>query len=225
MGIRGLLIDAYEVEGKMYLCHINCDPMMGRLPLGAVLGQMAKFLKAHPGEVLLIVNDDQSPAPPFVKAVEKSPLKKYLYRGATGPWPTLRKMIAKNQRVVVLGERIAEGEAAWYHPAYEGILQETPYSWPEEAVLTDPARQPESCSPNRGGTTGSLFLMNHWSPPLGATEEGSSRVNVKETILSRVEACRQLRGRIPTVIAVDMVRSGDVVGAVKALNALPLATG
>jgi hypothetical protein len=210
------------VGGKVYLCHVVCNADAGQVPFGPTLAQIAAFLKKRPGEVLAIVNEDHTPAAEFVAAVEKSPLKRYLYRGATGPWPTLKTMVRKNQRVVVLGEGSVAGAAAWYHPAYEGILQETPYSWEEEAVLTDPARQPESCSPNRGGLVGSLFLMNHWSPPFPASEDASARVNVKEAILSRVVACRQLRGRIPTIIAVDMVSSGDVVGAVKALNAQPL---
>ena len=45
-------------------------------------------------------------------------------------------------------------------------------------LLTDPAKWPASCQPNRGGTTGGLFLLNHWSPPVApspATSASSTR--------------------------------------------------
>jgi hypothetical protein len=124
------------------------------------------------------------------------------------------------KQVVITAESNAAG-APWYHPAYAGIVQETPYAWPQESALTDPLQQPSSCVPNRGGTTGSLFLMNHWSPPFGANPEAGARVNAKDAIISRARTCASQRGKVPTLIAVDMVGSGDVIGAVRELNASP----
>ncbi|MFL5843904.1 MAG: hypothetical protein ACJ762_04355 [Solirubrobacteraceae bacterium] len=220
MGIRGFLIDTYLIGTKVYLCHIACSPSNGQIPLTPVLAQIAAFLETHPGDVVMFVNEDHTSAADFVKAVEKSPLKHYLYRGATGPWPTLRQMAAKHQQVVMTAESDVTGAAPWYHPAYTGIVQETPYSWPDETVLTDPARQLESCVGNRGVAPGTLFLMNHWSPPFGANPEAGARVNAKDVIVSRATQCAAIRGKLPTLIAVDEVLSGDVVGAVRQLNGL-----
>jgi hypothetical protein len=235
LGIRGFLIDTYMAHkqpdgsvvqddtptaaSRMYLCHIGCGPA-GATLFSKTLKQYADFLQHHPNEVLMFVNEDHTAPALFIKAVNASPLKRYLYRGATGPWPTLRTMIKKHQQVVITAENNSAG-APWYHNAYSGIVQETPYSWPQESSLTDPLQQPASCVPNRGGTTGSLFLMNHWSPPYGANPEAGARVNAKEAILSRARMCASLRGKVPTLIAVDMVGSGDVIGAVRELNANP----
>lgn len=216
LGIRGLLVDTYLVGPKVFLCHLTCDN--GRTPLASVLGQMAAFLKSHPGEVVMVVNEDHTPAADFVKAVNASPLKRYLYRGATGPWPTLRQMVRSNQRVVMTAERDVTGATPWYHSAYTGILQETPYTWDQETLLTDPAQQPASCVANRGGTTGSLFLMNHWAPSFPADAAIAARVNARDVLVSRARTCAQVRGKLPTLIAVDMVGSGDVVGAAAELN-------
>lgn len=232
-GIRALLIDTYagrrnaagkvvaittppRKTDKLYLCHVACEN--GATSLTKTLGDMAAFLRRNPGAVLLVVNQDEVAPSAFIRTVKDSAIAPYLYRGATtGPWPTLRTMIAKRQRVVMLAERRAAG-APWLHRAYAGTMQETPYSWPDETVLTDPARAAESCVPNRGGTTGPLFLLNHWSPPFGANEAAVTRVNARPVIVARARACALARGKMPTVIAVDMSRSGDVVGAVRELN-------
>ena len=75
----------------------------------------------------------------------------------------------------MLADREATGDPDWYRPTYEGILQETPYTFREPEELTDPANWPASCEPNRGGRRGSLFLMNHWSPPTAPSEPDLER--------------------------------------------------
>jgi hypothetical protein len=232
-GIRAFLVDSYAARrnkagklvalkttprktDRLYLCHTACEN--GAVALSKTLGDMATFLRRNPGAVLLVVNQDEVAPSAFIREVKKSAIAKYLYRGSTsGPWPTLGAMVKSDQRIVMLAENKAAG-APWYHRAYAGTMQETPYSWPDETVLTDPARGAESCIPNRGGTTGPLFLMNHWSPPFGANPAAGARVNAHATIVARARACQQVRGKLPTVIAVDMSRSGDVVGAVRELN-------
>jgi hypothetical protein len=237
LGIRGFLIDTYEAHrqpdgsvvnddtptpaSSIFLCHVSCAG--GATPFSDTLKAMASFLEHHPREVLLIDNEDHAPAAAIVAAVTASPLAHYLYRGSTTHWPTLATMIKRHQQVVFLAEQDGSG-APWYHPAYTGIVQETPYDWPDETLLTDPAKQPQSCVPNRGATTGSLFLLNHWSPPFPASPDASARVNATSVIVSRVRTCAAIRGKVPTIVAVDMVRSGNVVAAVRQINAHPPST-
>lgn len=144
-------------------------------------------------------------------------------------------MITGNQRVVMFSEGNT-GAVPWYHDAYDGSLQETPYNHrPGDAStqdginrLTVPAELNESCEPNRGGTTGSLFLMNHWvNGPLDNSNnfvpdpEVAKIVNTKDAIVARARACQQRRGILPTLIAVDLFGEGDLIGAVRELNGIP----
>jgi hypothetical protein len=232
-GIRGFLIDTYyghrQADGSvvndpvktpqsdLYVCHVAC--VLGATPLVEVLRAMGDHLRADPGSVLVIINEDSIAPKDFRRAVQASGLKRFVYKGAPGPtWPTLREMIRKHQRVVMLAERDA-GSVRWYHEAYaEGILQETPYTWPAPANLTDPAQWEASCRPNRGGTTGSLFLMNHWSPPLAPTPATSALVNAADVIEGRARTCARVRGRLPTIVAVDMFPAGGLLEAVRRLN-------
>ena len=48
-------------------------------------------------------------------------------------------------------------------PSQPAVVQETPFLFGRVAALEAPA----SCEPNRGGTAGSLLLVNHWvdTPP------------------------------------------------------------
>ena len=130
-------------------------------------------------------------------------------------------MIAKRHQVVMLADRNSSGDPKWYRPTYKGIMQETPYTFNPPSKLTDPANWPESCQPNRGGTDGSLFLMNHWSPSTAPPEpdlEQSAQVNALDVILGRAAKCAEIRGRIPTLIAVDQFQVGGVIEAVRQLN-------
>ena len=132
-------------------------------------------------------------------------------------------MIRKREQVVMLADREATGDPDWYRPTYEGILQETPYTFREPEELTDPANWPASCEPNRGGRRGSLFLMNHWSPPTAPAEpdlEASAEVNARDVLVGRALECAEIRGRLPSVIAVDQFTAGGLLGAVRELNRL-----
>jgi len=135
-----------------------------------------------------------------------------VYLGPVGPpWPTLRQMVAKDQRVLVLAEADSSG-VPWYHQAFE-VLQETPYHFnaPEEF----------SCAPNRGGIDGSLFQINHWIDTTPAPRPSNAEiVNAREFILDRVRKCQAERGRLPNILAVDFGMTGDVFGAAAELNGL-----
>ena len=65
-------------------------------------------------------------------------------------------MIERNERVLVLIEN-EPGDEPWMHKQSE-VAQETPYHFGTAAELD----ADDSCRPNRGGTTGSLLLVNHW---------------------------------------------------------------
>lgn len=131
-------------------------------------------------------------------------------------------MISSKQKIVILADNDA-GNYDWYHRTYQGILQETPYTFPTPDKLTDPANWKASCGPNRGDVTGSMFLMNHWSPPTAPPVpdlEKSGEVNARNVIVGRARKCADVRGRMPSIIAADQVTAGDLIGAVRDLNSI-----
>lgn len=239
-GIRALLIDTHygrlqpdgtvrtDDDGKVktgkrgtYLCHVACE--IGASRLAPVLRQIRKFIRANPDNVLLIESEDYIRAKDFNRALRRSGLMRHVYRGGTSPWPTLSQMIRKQRQVVMLSDNFG-GRYPWFHEAYDNLLQETPYAFNRPSKITKPRNWRESCQPNRGGTTGSLFLMNHWSPSTPPPEpdyEKSSRVNARQVIVGRALACRDARGRYPSIIAVDQStagKDGGVIGATRKLN-------
>ena len=76
-----------------------------------------------------------------------------------------------------------------------------------------------SCAPNRGGTTGSLLLINHWVDTTPAPRKANAReVNAAGFLDRRLAECRRRRGLLPNLVAVDFYREGDVLAAVDRLN-------
>jgi hypothetical protein len=104
------------------------------------------------------------------------------------------------------------GEVPWYHPAFE-VMQETPYSFRDTTEFSE--------QPNRGGTGGSLLLMNHWieTTPL-PKPSNAAIVNAYPFLLRRALRCEQERRHIPNLVAVDFYGTGDLMRVVRKLNGL-----
>ena len=81
-------------------------------------------------------------------------------------------------------------EVPWYHPAYESLVQETPYSFGRAAELTDPALLEASCAPNRGSPDAAVFLVNHWIDTSPAPRPTNAvKVNKRSALLDRIHQC------------------------------------
>jgi hypothetical protein len=215
--IRDRLGFAGEGKRGMYLCHSFCE--LGFTPLGPVLDDIRDFLVANPHEVVVIVNQDDVTPADFVNAVEDAGLADFAYRGpAEPPFPTLRKMIEENQRLVLLAEQRA-GEAPWYRLAYRDLVQETPFKFGKAARLTRSSDLRRTCEPNRGPASAPLFLINHWVSTDPAPRPSDARkVNAYEPLLRRARQCGRQRDRLPNLVAVNFYREGDVFRVVDELN-------
>jgi hypothetical protein len=145
------------------------------------------------------------------KAFKDSELEDMIYQGAAPPWPTLRDLVVTGQRVIVFLQSGKPG-FPWMRPMI-GNWQETPYTFhkPEEF----------SCAPNRGGTTGSLFLINHWieSTPT-PLPSNAAIVNAYDFLLKRVQTCARERKHMPNIIAVDFYGTGDLMRVVDEMNGI-----
>ena len=210
MRIRDRLTGKPEGPRGLYLCHGFCE--LGATPLAAALQRIHEFMVQGPDEVLVLVIEDYVSPQDLASVFAESGLEDLVYRGsAQPPWPTLRDMIDTRQRVLVLTESGRPG-VAWIHPAFE-VMQETPYHFERPSEL--------SCAPNRGGTAGSLFLMNNWIDTTPAPRPSNAAiVNAYDALVARAKECQAERGRRPTVIAVDFYRTGELLRAVRTLNGL-----
>jgi hypothetical protein len=201
-------------EGKpqLFLCHTFCE--VGATRALDALRDVHRFLVRNPEEVVVLSIQDETSAADTAAVIRASGLVDEVYLGDAGrPWPTLRELIDRDERVIVLAENRAGG-APWIHhqPA---VVQETPYLFRSVEALEAPA----SCEPNRGGTAGSLLLANHWvdtSPAPRVTI--ARRVNAHNFLASRLARCRERRGMLPNLVAVDFYRQGDAARVVDELN-------
>jgi hypothetical protein len=211
MRIRDRLVGADEGKRDVYMCHGFCE--LGSTPLTPVLQEFREFLVMNPNEVLMIVIQDEGVTPQDIEACfQESGLIDFVYRGPLGPpWPTLRELIASDQRVLVFAENNSAG-VPWYHQAFETI-QETPYTF----------HKPEdfSCRPNRGPKTAPLFQINHWIETTPAPKPSNAEiVNAYDFLLARAQRCQRERGMLPNIVAVDFYRTGDLFKVVETLNGI-----
>jgi len=208
MRIRDRLTGPPTGPRAAYLCHGFCE--LGAYPLVSMLAGVRDFLVEHPGEVLIFVIEDYVTPDDVAAAFREAGLERFVYRGpVTQPFPTLREMIDSDQRLVVFGENDTTG-VPWYRPAFDTI-QETPYTFhsPDEF----------SCRPNRGGTSGPLFQINHWIETTPTPKPSNAAiVNARDFLLARARHCQQERGKLPNILAVDFAETGDVVGVAAELN-------
>ena len=214
MRIRDRLAGKEEGPRAVYLCHGFCE--LGATPFITALVAIHEFLVENPDEVLVLTLEDYVTPQDIAAAFAASGLDGLLYRGAVEPpWPTLREMIESRQRMLVLTES-GRGGVDWLHPAYEGLLQETPYSFKQPSEL--------SCAANRGGEKGSLFLMNNWIDTTPTPKPSNAAiVNAFDALLARVRQCEKERGRLPNLLAVDFYRTGALLEVARALNTEPRA--
>jgi hypothetical protein len=196
----------------VFLCHAFCE--VGATRAVSALTSVHRFLVRHPEEVVVVSIEDDTSAPDTAAAIRSSGLIDEVYRGdARPPWPTLRELIDRDERVIVLTENHA-GSEPWIH-LQPAVMQETPFHFTTAAELAAPA----SCRPNRGGTAGSLLLVNHWVDTSPAPRPTNARVvNSRAFLTRRLETCRSLRRMMPNVVAVDFYRQGDARAVVDELN-------
>jgi hypothetical protein len=197
---------------QLFLCHTLCE--VGATRALDALQAVHRFMVRHPEEVVVLSIQDETSAADTAKVIRDSGLADEVYLGdAERPWPTLRELIDRDERVIVLAENHAGG-APWIH-RQPAVMQETPFLFRSVAAL----EAPTSCEPNRGGTAGSLLLINHWvdTPPLPLVSI-ARRVNAHDFLAGRVARCRRRRAMLPNVVAVDFYREGAAAQVVDELN-------
>ena len=206
--IRNQLVGGEEGPSGIYFCHGFCE--LGAYPVAPTMKEIHDFLVANPGEVVMLVVEDYIEPADLASLFTEAGLDRFGHTGrANGPWPMLRQLVDLDQRLIVFTES-GRGGAPWLLPAFDAF-QETPYSFKTAEDF--------SCKPNRGGTAGSLFQINHWLETTPAPRPTNAEiVNAYDFLLQRARACQKERRHVPNVIAVDFYNIGDVVGVARTLN-------
>ncbi|MGC6514237.1 MAG: hypothetical protein ACON4N_07080 [Myxococcota bacterium] len=205
-GIRALMLDTYEQNGELLLCHGMC--VLGSKPLSAGLQEIAGFLDSHPDEVIQIIFQDAIAREATRDALTEVGLASRLHVWTPGSRVTLRELIASRENLIV-GLESGQSDEEGLHAAWS-LWTDTPYSY------SDPDQF--SCERLRGEDDNDLFLMNHWlGTPLPSPQNGAV-ANAGSLLLDRAEDCIDLRGRPINTLAVDFYDQGDLLDVVNHLN-------
>jgi hypothetical protein len=192
----------------VYLCHVFCE--LGAVRMLDEMEVVRAFLDEHPREVLVMVIEDYVPPDEILRVLRDAGLESELLAvDPAAPLPTLQQMIDAGKRLQV---SLENGAAPPTLPnAFSDLVEETPFTFLRPRALERPA----SCEANRGGESAPIFQFNHWVTP--AEPVTARRVNTS-ILRERLAECTRLRGRGPTLVAVDFAEQGDVLGVVERLN-------
>ena len=79
----------------------------------------------------------------------------------------------------------------------------------------------QSCRSNRGPASAPFFQINNWIETTPAPRPSNAEiVNGYAALLARARECRQERGHLPNILAVDFYDVGDLFRVVRTLNGL-----
>ena len=226
-GVRGMMLDLHYADpeskegsqdrlddvstvDQIWLCHGTC--ILGRSRLLDGLCTITKFLDENPGEIVSIIFETRVKDVDAAEVIAASGLEEYAFVHSPGaPWPTLRSLVDTGKRAVLFVET-GGGSPAYLHPAFDGNIVDTPYSFTKASDF--------SCRVNRGKAGDPLFLVNHWLgnplPAIGFARE----VNPAAVLGKRIEDCTREAGRAPTFVGVDFYEVGDLMPVVRKANGL-----
>ena len=207
-GVRGLMLDVHDDQGKPTLCHTSC--LLGKTPLVEGLGILRGFLDAHRGEVVTIIFESYVDGAAIETAFAEADLVRYVHTQPVGePWPTLGAMIEADRRLVVLTDR--PGGPAWNMDCFA-------HAW--ETHFTARTAGDFSCAPNRGDPGHPLFIFNHFLTNVLPVPGQAATTNGDPLLGDRAAECQRASGRLPNFVTVDFYSVGVVREVVAHLNGL-----
>ncbi|XP_042462117.1 PI-PLC X domain-containing protein At5g67130-like isoform X2 [Zingiber officinale] len=222
-GVRALMLDTYDFEGDIWLCHSNggeCNAFTAFEPAIDTMKEIETFLSLNPSEIVTLILEDYVKTPNgLTKLFNDSGLLKYWFPVSNMPtngqdWPFVSDMVAKNQRLIVFTSRKSkqdtEGIAYQWNYMVEnqygdgGIKAGTCFNRAESAPLND--------------TNKSLVLVNYFpSTPIRqiACEHNS------EPLFDMLITCHGVASnRWANFVAVDFYKRSDGGGVFEATDML-----
>ncbi|MCH2126549.1 MAG: hypothetical protein MK165_17290 [Pirellulaceae bacterium] len=203
-GVRGLMLDVHLFQGRPYLIHNS--HFLGKRLLVDGLHELGRFLDEHPQAIVTIIFESYVPASVVQAAFKDASLLERLHcQSVTEAWPTLRKMVDTNRRLVVFTDR--EG-GSW--PGYHDVWR---FCW--ETPFSVKAVEKFNFVVNRGRLSNSLIILNHFITRPTAGVSLARKANARAVLQPRLTACLRETGRHPHFITVDFYDVGDTLQVVR----------
>ncbi len=242
-GVRALMLDIHDYDGKVMICHANCTGAAGsnyalpRKTLADELAAVKTFLDANPSEIVTIIFESNiSNAARINAEIASAGLSSQVYDPEddpewkvgtrdpsgvvtiTGSWPTIDWMVQRNRRLVIFSSKSGDSDSqigAVYQYRY---TVENTYDLGATGQNLDCSVREYSSALN---TPGRMFVMNHFRalPNLVAAQED----NQKDKIVNRFKnVCQSQTVNPPSFLAVDFYHHPycNAADAVNELNAL-----
>ncbi|KAK4153908.1 PI-PLC X domain-containing protein 1 [Chaetomidium leptoderma] len=212
-----------------HLCHTSCD-LLDAGPLTNWLRQVRDWVAAHPYDVvtLLLGNGNYSNPEKYVRAIEDSGIKQFVYTPSVVPmavddWPTLGQMILSGQRVVMFLDYMANQTAYPWLMDQFSQMWESPFD-PVDTAFPCTVQRPPDLKPEEARRR--LYMMNHnlnvEVSLLGQAilVPAVSQLNVTNGVEGvgslgmAANNCRTDWGRAPNILNVDYYNFGSFPGSV-----------
>ncbi|XP_059451812.1 PI-PLC X domain-containing protein At5g67130-like isoform X2 [Corylus avellana] len=222
-GVRGLMLDTYDFEGDVWLCHSSggkCYDHTAFEPAIGTLKEIEAFLSANPAEIVTVILEDYVQAPNgLTKVFTDAGLMKFWFPVTNMPkngedWPLVTDMVANNQRLLVFTSIRSKEQS-------EGIAYQ--WNYMVENQYGDGGMQGGKC-PNRAESsplndkTKPLVLVNHFSSipfKITACEHNSA------DLINMLHTCFGAAGnRWANFVAVDFYKRSEGGGAFQAVDTL-----
>ena len=213
-GVRGLMLDVYDVNGTPTVYHGISS--LGSKPLLSILEEIQDFLEANDKEIVTIILESYTSANAIENVLYLAGLSNYLYTqdSSASLWPTLQTMINDNTRLVVFSDiDDAVSGQEWYHYVWDYAV-ETNYS---ANSIND-----FNCDFNRGDSLNDLFILNHFITTIfGVGDQNeAATINSNPFFIDRANQCMQVKGKFPNFVTIDFFELGDGLEVVSELNQL-----
>ena len=209
-GFRGFMLDIYEEEGVLKLCHGTC--LGGSIDFETVMESYYDFLNENPYEVIVFIFETHISPERFGDAFDSHPLGQMaLQITPSEPWPTLNTLIDNDTRLIMFSDTVENA------PSY--ILE----MWAHAVDVHYHAETQDdfSCDWFRGEPENELFIFNHFITNPLPNETAAQEVNAYDVLMPRLQKCQNENGKFPNFITVDFFSVGDTLRVVNELNGHP----
>ncbi|XP_057436132.1 PI-PLC X domain-containing protein At5g67130-like [Lotus japonicus] len=222
-GVRGLMLDTYDFDGEVWLCHSfggQCHDITAFEPALDTLKEIEGFLSANPAEVVTLILEDYVHTPNgLTKVFTDAGLMKYWFPLTSMPrngadWPLVSDMVAKNQRLLVFTSIRSKEQS-------EGIAYQ--WNFMVENQYGDGGMKEGSC-PNRAESSPlddkskSLVLVNYFkTTPLKVL----TCIDNSGQLINMLQTCYGAAGnRWANFVAVDYYKRSEGGGSFQAVDTL-----